>query len=334
MTSRRQFWIILFFSLAIPSLISHALVGWLGVHGGGKVTNSVSKTGTQFQGVPILFAGSSMIGVALDKEEVAQEFGRPIYGVAAASGSPAENEILTAEVTNANVLVIGVSEYELDEEFISDFRADIVPIAQTIHDLAHSDEGWPYIKRCLSRYPLYYLRKIFPTAGCSEGVMVGLRAKFLQLLHPESGRRNENLPTLNTVSTDRICDWPAARLLRNLSALHSECQDSHNFNGPKHLAFKRLIQRARQQGKVVVLVLPVSPAYENRLLTETDKQAFEKSLRDIAAFSPETKWIRLDQLPEFHDGTHFSDLVHLNNLGRPVATKAFCARMKNILEEQ
>ena len=333
MTPGRQFGIILLSVVTLAALVSHATAKWVGIdtRQGGN-----SEFGRTFHSAPVLLAGSSMIGVAIDWNQVAIDLSRPIEEVSTASASPCELETLTRSVPDANLIVVGVSLYELDEQFIADFRADIVPINQTADDLWESHANWPFFKRTMSRYPLAYLQRLFPTAGRSLGIMVGVRSKLRWLGRLAGKEATEALPTVQTtgnsgVPTTRVTDWPQGRLLRNLSEMRSGCRGLHGFNGPKHLAFARLIRRLATQGKVVVVVLPVSPAYETGLLKPADKLAFENSLEEVAKQAPEVKWIRIDQLPELQTTDVFTDLMHVNLAGRQVATAAFREKLSALM---
>jgi hypothetical protein len=331
MTSRRQFGLILASVLALTALISHAVARWVGMD---LQPSGRSEFGRNFRSPPVLIACSSMLGAALDTDLVAADLSRHIEGVFTAGASPCELEILTRTVPDADLTIVGVSVYELDEQFIAEFRADIVPISQTVRDLLDSHVDWPFFKRTMSLYPLRYLQWLFPTAGRGVGIMVGVRSKLRRFGGVAGREATEALPMVKTgatISTVRVADWPAGRVLRQLSEMRSECRDLHGFNGPKHLAFRRMVRRLATQGKVLIVVLPLSPPYENDLLKPQDRQAFEKSLEDIAKQSPEAKWIRLDRLPELHSTEVYWDLLHLNLYGRRIATKAFRAQLSSLV---
>jgi hypothetical protein len=74
---------------------------------------------------------------------------------------------------------------------------------------------------------------------------------------------------------------------------------------------------------VIIVVLPVSEPYREAFLNPNDVAAFERSIQEAMAVAPEAILVRLDRLPGISDPLYFSDLVHMNSLGRKVATQAF-----------
>ena len=165
-------------------------------------------------------------------------------------------------------MIIGVDVYDLNEYHLCEGRANVVPLAQTILDLWQSNTDWQFSKRLLSRYPLSYLQKLFPTAGRSEAVLVGLRRQLPERLRSSSAaeeRANSLVlprgPVMNFGETNKkVSDWTPSRTLWRLAQMRSETGGKHAFNGVKSLAFERMLLRAQKQGSVIVVVLPVSPA--------------------------------------------------------------------------
>ncbi len=93
-----------------------------------------------------------------------------------AGGSPYEFEQFQKQVPEARTTFIVVSTYDLDEAMICDFRANIVPISQTIKTLWANPRGLESIRNiALSQYPMTWLRTLFPTLGRSRGIMGKLR---------------------------------------------------------------------------------------------------------------------------------------------------------------
>jgi hypothetical protein len=97
----------------------------------------------------------------------------------------------------------------------------------------------------------------------------------------------------------------------------------HVFNGPKKLAFQRMLLRAQRLGRVIVVVLPVSPAYGDGLVTPEVLRDFQDTLVEGQQVCPQAEFVRLDQLPALNSNDYYSDLVHLNGAGRRIATEAF-----------
>jgi len=166
--------------------------------------------------------------------------------------------------------------------------------------------------------------------------MVGFREKLKNLLAAVFPFQSEAGPTLTlneSTSTqeykkEKISLWDPGRTLRRLASLRSSCQGIHMYNGPKGLAFLRMLQQAQKQGHVVVAVLPLSPHYAGEFLTPQVKQAFEEVLAEAKRNIPTTRWIRLDQLDELKSNDYFWDLVHMNIYGQQIATKAFLDQVR------
>jgi hypothetical protein len=105
--------------------------------------------------------------------------------------------------------------------------------------------------------------------------------------------------------------------------MRSENGGRHAFDGPKKLAFERMLLRAQQQGRVIVVVLPVAPVYVREFVTSEVARNFENVLVEAQQVCPEAQFVRLDQLPALNSNDYYIDLVHLNNAGRRIATEAF-----------
>ena len=167
---------------------------------------------------------------------------------------------------------MGVSLYDLNEAWLCDFRANIVPFSRTLADLWESGSDLAFANRLSNWYALTWARTVFPTAGRSpDRVIFGLRDKAAALLgvvgRPEGRTGGEAAACRRLhVRGEAYRLRPEGRLLRRLDSMRS-LQGKANFAGPKHLALLRLLQQARRQGDVVVVVLPVSPPYAAGLLS-------------------------------------------------------------------
>ena len=138
---------------------------------------------------------------------------------------------------------------------------------------------------------------------------------------------NANAPK-EEFKKERISDWPQDRMLRRLASMRSAFHGLHAFNGPKKLAFVRMLDQAREQGKAIVVVLPVSPAYAGEFLNLDAKQGFEEELAELQRDATQTSWIRLDKLDELRSNDYFWDLVHMNAYGQQIATDAFLGQLR------
>lgn len=333
MSRRLQLVVIVCTVASIVAIISHGLIAWL------KIETTFGEywvTGPG-RGKPSIFmAGSSLAGDGLAWGRIGNELNMRIEGWGVAGSSPCEWEQFQHLTTQIKLTFIVVSPYDLNEYYLSDFRAEVVPLGQTIKDLWHKRAEWPYCKRLLSLYPLTYLRILFPTAGRSDGVMVGVREKLKKLVGAASPMNSEAGPTLSlneTASTqeykeEKISNWDPSRMLRRLAGLRIAGQGVHLFNGPKRLAFLRMLRQAQEVGRIVVVVLPVSPAYAKEFLTPELKGEFEQVLAETRRSVPQTGWIRLDQLKELNSNEYFWDLVHMNPDGQKIATKAFLTQFR------
>jgi hypothetical protein len=250
--------------------------------------------------------------------------------------SPAEWEQLQRRSPQATRTFVGVSLYDLNETWLCDFRAEIVPFSQTVADLWYSDSDLDFAKRVCSCYPRAWVRRPLPTAGRSDAVIFGLRDVAAGLLKPGDGDRGSDAKlrlAADYTSDATISDWPEDRLARRLEGMRLT-QGKPGFSGPKHRALRRLLQRAHRQGDVTVIVLPVSPLYVVGLLCQDDLHQFELSLADAKRSVPEARWVRLDQVQSLQSNDYFSDLVHLNMRGRRIATGQFLKTLAEVSGRQ
>lgn len=325
--------------VAITAIISRSITASLGIE---TTPSGYWVTGPGAGRASVFLAGSSLAGDGLAWKEISDVLNLRIEGWGVAGSSPSEWERFQHLATQAKVTVLVVSSYDLNEYFLSDFRAEVVPLGQTIKDLRQSRADWPYSKRLLSLYPLTYLRMLYPTAGRSDGVMVGVRENLRKLVRAVFPLESEAGPTLSfneTASTqeykkEKISSWSSGRMLRRLASLRSACQGKHAFNGPKRLAFLRMLRQAQEQGRAVVVVLPVSPLYTKEFLTPEVKREFEEALTEAQHSVPKARWVHLDQLNELNSNEYFWDLVHMNSYGQKVATEAFLGQLMDFTSLQ
>jgi hypothetical protein len=282
-------------------------------------------------GPQVFCAGSSLLQFGLSWPEVSKNLDQGIESWGVAASTPSEWEVFQNLAKNTNLMIIGVDVYDLNEYHLCEGRASVVPLSQTVLDLRQSSADWQFSKRLLSQYPLSYLQKLFPTAGSSEGVLVGLRRLLPERLRSSSAaeeRANSLVLPRESVmdfgATDaKVSDWTPSRTLWRLAQMRSETAGKHAFNGVKRLAFERMLLRAQKQGSVIVVVLPVSPLYTHEFLTPEAVQNFENLLDEAHHIDPQAQFLRLDKLPALNSNECFGDLVHLNGTGKRIATDAF-----------
>jgi len=290
-----------------------------------KAATGHKRFGSEHGAAQALISGSSLTYDGVNWREVAGVLGLSIESWPVPGSSPAEWEQLQRRSPHAGTTFVGVSLYDLNEAWLCDFRANIVPFRQTLGDLWESRSDRAFAKRLSTWYFLAWVRMVFPTAGRSDRVIFGLRDKASSLLGGVGADADAGAKlrlAADYTSDAKISEWPEDRLLRRLDSMRG-LQGKPGFAGPKHLALLRLLQRARRQGAVVVVVLPVSPPYVGGLLSQPDMEQFEASLADAKRAVPEATWVRLDHVARLKSADYFSDLVHLNMQGRSIATAEF-----------
>jgi len=305
------------------SLATYALASVVGIQN--RAATGHKRFGGADRPVEALVSGSSLTYGGVNWTQVADRLGTAIESWPVPGSAPPEWEQLQRRSPRARATFVGVSVYDLNEESICDFRASIVPLRQTLADLRASRSSMTFVRRLSSRYALTWSRAVLPTAGWSDRVMFGLRDKARSLLGTSAA--NEQLGAAlqvagDTLSEERVSDWPKDRLLRRLASMRSN-QGTPWFSGPKHLALLRLLQQARRQGVIVVVVLPVSQVYLENILDDQMRADFEASLADAKRVVPEAAWVRLDRLDGLTSSDYFFDLVHLNAQGQRIATPEF-----------
>lgn len=323
-----QLTFVLLTAIAIASAGSHLLTVWLKIE---TTSGTPWQIGLPTGTTPAVMAGSSLAGDAISWDAVSTTYQRRINGWAVAGSSPWEWETFQRRTPGYPVTYVIVSAYDLNEYYLSDFHADVVPFRQTVEDLWDSHADWHFAKRVLSQYPLKYVRTLFPSAGRSQGIMGGLRERLVRSLGKSAALQAEAGPTMTIGKTDstkaykedRISSWERGTLLRRVATMRGASQGVQAFDGPKKLAFERMLTRGQQSGQVVVVVLPVSPAYARAFLSPDVRRRFESALADVQRRAPDAQWVRLDRLPDLAADDHFWDLVHMNTTGQRLATRAF-----------
>lgn len=319
--------------MVLAAIGSHLVVSWLGIRSG---WGDHRVAGSEFAGPLANVAGSSLLGDALDVPLACRTLQQGMQTWFVAGSSPCEWVELQSRAADAKLTIIGISAYDLNEHFLCDYRPEIVPLTQTIQDLVKSESSWAFGKRVVSQYPLTRLRLLFPTLGRSAGVTGGIRDHFERYFRPGAKVETEAGPTAaawSSTETDptrleKISNWSPAYMLRRLSKLRSACQGLHSYDGPKRLALQKMLAQGRRQGEVVVLVLPVSPAYQREFLDAETRWKFEETIADHQRAVPGVRWLRVDQVPELNTNDVFWDAVHMNTYGKKISTDHILAWMK------
>jgi hypothetical protein len=330
MNRKLQLMIILCVVAAVSSAGSHILIGWLHIQTTAVEYRSFAPEAAK---PPAFVAGSSLMLYGLSWDQVARTLHHRIDNWGVPGSSPAEWEVLQSRAPGVKLTLVVISVYDLNEEFLCDFRAELVPLDQTVKDLWQNDVDWNLSKRALSQYPLSWVRTAFPTAGRSQGVMSGLRGKLVAMAKGSAtAESSEAGPTMQTggirVAQEKISDWSQGKALRRIATMRAACEGRFSFAGPKKMALLRVLQQAQKQGRVVVLVLPVSPLFAREFLGPEVVQQFEATLAGAQRAVPQAQWIRLDRLPALVANENYWDLVHLNTFGQRIATDAVVSHFK------
>ena len=324
---KAKFLLVVSSALVIAIVSSHLVAFWIKLP---KYIAIYRRIGPE-TGPQVFCAGSSLLQFALSWPEVSKTLHQGIESWGMAASTPSEWEVFQNLANNTNLMIIGIDVYDLNEYHLCESRANVVPLAQTISDLWQSSTDWHFSRRLLSQYPLVYLQKLFPTAGRSEAVLVGLRRQLPERLRSASAadeRANSLVlprqPVLNFGATnEKVSEWTPSRALWRLAQMRSETGGKHAFNGVKRLAFERMLLRAQRQGAVIMVVLPVSPLYVHEFMTPEAVHNFESALDAAQRIDPQAQFVRLDKLSSLNSDECFGDLVHLNGAGKRMATDAF-----------
>jgi len=335
---------VLLLSLVFASVTDHLLATWLGFSPPPPrgFIGEYRRVGPESD--PQVFcAGSSLTVAAFYWSEVSQGLGQGIETWSVAGSSPDIWEQWQQQSRHSTTTIIGISVYDLNEMHLAPDRAKVIPLSQTIKDLwsSHADSGLSH--RVLTQYVLMFVELLFPTAGNSDRVLVAARIRLADLvgrqasLAQHDGVVVEPRPPILAAgeSAASVSDWSSGRLLRRMAILRAENRGRHEFfNGPKHVAFQRMLLRARQRGKVIIIVLPVSRQYYEEFIDKTSMAAFERDIREATTIAPEALVVRLDRVPGISDPINFLDLAHMNSRGRRMATDAFLADLTKRTSER
>ncbi len=332
-----QLGLIAFFTLTIAAIGSHIVAAGVGISRPGATYRRIGP----MDGPQAFVAGSSVLQFSLSWRDVSNVLGQGMEGWGVGGSTPEIWEVSQHLSKNSNLMIIGASVYDLNEYRLADTRANIVPFIQTVKDLRESGASWELSQRIVSQYPQALVRFLFPTTGESDAVLVGMRKIARQQLGlasiAEDQARALVLPSQPVLdfgeANTKLSDWPQDRVLRRLSLMRSDNHGKHGFKGPKQLAFRRMLIRAGETGRAIIVILPVAVDYEREFLTPTLKREFEDALNEAQRSAPGALLMRLDQVPALQSDELFTDFVHLNSRGRAIATQLFVDYLKKYDQE-
>jgi hypothetical protein len=319
-------------AIFISIVVNHLIAGWIKLP---KHEATYRRIGPE-DGPQVFCAGSSLLQFALSWPDISETLGQGIESWGLAGSTPSEWEYFQSLATNTDLMIIGVSIYDLNEYHLCDTRANVVPLSQTIQDLWRMHADFHSSRRLLTQYPQAYLRKLYPTAGRSDAVLVGFRRKFREILRLPSADDDraiaEVVPDQAVLrfgeSKEKVSDWSKGQTIRRIALVRSENNGVHWFDGQKNMALRRMLIRAQQHGRVTIVVLPLAPTYVRWLTTPEVLENFESALAEAESVCPQAQVVRLDQLPALNSDDYYSDLVHLNSAGRRIATDAFLSWLR------
>lgn len=327
MSRTKQLWLIVAVVLAITSATSHIVARAVHIRLQAVSPLSFGETNRPIEAIA---AGSSLTFYGINWSEVARASGMRVQGWAVPSGSVVEMEVLQQQVPAAHLTFLGVSLLDLNENYLSDFRADVVPLMTAVQSLWEVDSTWEHWKRVLSQYPLRYIRAVFPTAGRSTAVMVGARQELATRLSRRTPIAAEERAVISAEANphqESITAWPEARRLRNLADLRAGAKAALRFDGQKRRSLRRFLERGSRDGRAVLIVIPESATYRTAIATPEAREQFEKVLAETRTEFPNLICVRLDQLPELESDQWYWDLGHLNARGQAIATRALLAQL-------
>src|SRR5258705_11829591 len=101
-----------------------------------------------------------------------------------------------------------------------------------------------------------WLRKLFPTLGRSRDIMGATLIKVKDFLkHSSHAPETPAGPVIkfgkgtadDEYARQKLSDWSESKLIGKLVATQVGFQGAHTFDGPKRLAFQRMLQYAVQR---------------------------------------------------------------------------------------
>ena len=333
MSQSRQLVLVLVAAVVISAVGSHLLASWLKVK---TIAAQEFSLGKPNDNPPAFLAGSSIAAYGISWDQISTQLDMQIKVWGIAAGSPLEFEQFQRQVPEARTTFIVVSAVDLDEASVSDFRAAIVPVGQTVRTLYETHADRDQWERALSRYPMTWLRTLFPTLGRSRAIMGMLRQNLANWVRPSPGTSAGMAgPTIkfgkdaddDEYRRQRISDWPESKVINKLNGTQVGFEGPHSFDGVKRMAFERMLQYGCQKGRTIVIVMPVSPAYSKEFMPPETTKKFEQAIIELQHGAPQSEWLRFDQLPGLVLAENFCDLDHLNVYGKRIATEALESRI-------
>jgi hypothetical protein len=224
----------------------------------------------------------------------------------------------------------------MNEAIVSDFRANLVPLSETINSLREIHADWGYSERAIAQYPMTWLRVMFPTIGRSRAMMGKMHEIAGGLLgHSADPPQTAAGPVLD-VSKEKVADsyrlqsignWSKSEMTGKLAAMRADFEGNEAFNGQKFQALLRMLQYGCERGRTFVVVVPVSSSYSEEFMTPELNQEFTAAIADAQHQYPKVEWVRLDRVPGLDSDTNFCDIVHMNVVGEKKATGIIQARV-------
>lgn len=316
--------------ICIASAGSHILTRLLKIK---TTSGGYQNYGKKDQLLTARLYGSSIAYSQIDWSKIAETLGGSIECWASLGSTPSEWERAPLPSEGVNRIFIFLSAHDLNENILSDFRADYVPLQQTIQDLLKIKADKVYTKKVLEQYPMKFVHFFFPLFGKAEGVMTGIRDELKKILNKKNKLIASDEPKQNimagTSREERLSDWEPGRLMRRILLMRTAANGKTTFNGLKKLAIHRLINKIYNYNKITLIVSPVSPCYQKEFIPDSVGVQFNGEIEKLKSLFPRMEIIRLDLLPSLKNNAMFSDLVHANTFGEKIGTNYLLTQIEN-----
>jgi hypothetical protein len=279
---------------------------------------------------PAFKAGSSLSDYDIDWNVIAADTHTEILAWGVAGGSPYEFEQIQKKVPQARTTYIVISAYDMDEANVTEFRAAVVPLSETIKSLLAIHASWSYSERAISEYPMTWLRTLFPTIGRSRDIMGLINKRIHGLLHHSSEPLSKPAGPILDIEKEKfadsyrlqsVTDLSQSELVGKFASMRASFQGKDAFNGQKFQALLNMMQYGCERGQTIVIVVPMSSSYSKGLLSPELCDQFEAAIADAQRRYPQVKWLRLDRVPGLDSDANFCDIVHMNVNGDKKTTE-------------
>src|SRR5689334_14776975 len=110
--------------ILVTAAVSHGITRWLKIE---TSPTGYAVTGSKNSETAVFMAGSSLAGDGIKWSKLGNDLNLRIESWWVAGSSPSEWEGFSKLAANAKLSIIVISVYDMNEHFLSDFHADLVP---------------------------------------------------------------------------------------------------------------------------------------------------------------------------------------------------------------